>query len=130
GGLVGPERAVPDDARVDCVHADRGELKGERVDEPRDSTVDGRDRGRARVGSVLRAAAVEHYAGVDRRVEAVQQGVHDLGVADELEGGEADGALDVVLARGVRVALDGREHEPVYLSEARELRGDCRRLRN
>ena len=42
-----------------------------------------------------------------------------LGVADELEGHEAAGARDVVVADGVRVALDRSEHEAVDLADAR-----------
>jgi len=47
--------------------------------------------------------------------------MNDLGVADELEGHELDGAGDVVVLYAVLVALDGRDYQALHLADRCEL---------
>src|SRR5215831_14988233 len=49
--------------------------------------------------------------------------------ADELERHQPDRLLDVVLADGIRVPRDRREHEPVDRADVGKARCDLRRLR-
>src|SRR3546814_2186139 len=80
-------------------------------------SVDARYGGRTRVRGVLGTTAEKHDAGVDGRREAVQQRVHRLGVADELQCHQAPCTGDVVVADGVGVALDRGHHEAVRSEE-------------
>ena len=55
------------------------------------------------------------------------QDVDDLGVADQLQDREPRGALDVVVAHGVLVALDRGDHDLVHLLDVGEARLDLLR---
>jgi hypothetical protein len=55
--------------------------------------------------------------------------VDDLGISDEFERHQADGAREVVVRDGVLVAIDGDQRQPRHRSDARERRSDRRRLR-
>ena len=109
GVVVAPHRAVADDAGVDRVHADRAELDRERVDHAGHAAVDrsspssSPDRGGPSRG--------RRTAGSRRPRHLRQQRVDRLGVADELERDERERALEVVVAGGVRVAVDRDEDE-------------------
>ena len=90
-GLRRPERAVADDPRMQRVDPDRRELERERGHEPLHPAVDRRHRRRAGVGGVLGPAAEQHDARRARRLQPIEQRVHDLGVADQLERDEPAG---------------------------------------
>jgi hypothetical protein len=128
--LARPERAVADDAGMDRVDADRCELEREGVHEPHHPAVDRGDGRRARIGGVLRASAEQHDAGGAAGLDAVEECVDRLGVSDELERHEPPGACHIVVAHGVRIPFDRRQHEPIETADSRELLGDGLGLRD
>ena len=77
-------------------------------------------------GRLLSEPAEEQHRGVGG--ETIREHVDDLRVADELERDQPQRALDVVVADGVLVALDRREHKVSDLSELGERLGDVMRL--
>ena len=54
--------------------------------------------------------------------------MHHLGVTDELEGHEGDGAVEVVVGDRVLVAVDSDEREPVDVLDLAQPRADRARL--
>src|SRR5437870_12217303 len=122
-GLRAPVWTDANDSWMDGIDPDRRQLHDQRPDQPGNGSVYRCDHNRTRIRLVLRAATEQQNRAVV--LQARDQGVDHLRIADQFQRYQPEGALGIEVAHLVLVPFDRSEHEVINVANTAKRAGDA-----